>query len=74
MEASCFAFDPERPGSICIKKPERDTRSVLRALFHSDIRERNNAHVRTKDGKIKTVGEFVAPHLPAYALSSEANT
>ena len=36
-EASCFAFDPERPGSICIKKPERET------CFDSDIRERKNA-------------------------------
>src|SRR5215467_7775487 len=28
-------------------------------------------HVRTQDGKIKTVGEFVAPHLPAYEFASE---
>ena len=43
MEAGCFAFDPERPGSICVTKPERDSWSVLRALFHSDIREQHNA-------------------------------
>jgi len=28
-------------------------------------------HVRTQDGKVKTVGEFVAPHLPAYEFASE---
>jgi hypothetical protein len=28
-------------------------------------------HVRTQDGKIKTVGEFVAPHLPAYEFAAE---
>ena len=28
-------------------------------------------HVRTQDRKIKTVGEFVAPHLPAYEFASE---
>jgi len=28
-------------------------------------------HVRTQDGRIKTVGEFVAPHLPAYEFASE---
>ena len=28
-------------------------------------------HVRTQDGKIKTVGEFVAPHLPAYEFAGE---
>lgn len=28
-------------------------------------------HVRTQDGKIKTIGEFVAPHLPAYEFAGE---
>jgi hypothetical protein len=28
-------------------------------------------HVRTQDGRIKTVGEFVAAHLPAYEFASE---
>jgi len=28
-------------------------------------------HVRTQDGKLKTIGEFVAPHLPAYEFASE---
>src|SRR6267378_7712164 len=28
-------------------------------------------HVRTQDGRIKTVGEFVAPHLPAYEFAGE---
>jgi hypothetical protein len=28
-------------------------------------------HVRTQDGKIKTVAEFVASHLPAYEFASE---
>jgi hypothetical protein len=28
-------------------------------------------HVRTQDGRIKTVGEFVAPHLPAYEFAAE---
>jgi len=28
-------------------------------------------HVRTQDGKIKTIGEFVAPHLPAYEFAEE---
>jgi hypothetical protein len=28
-------------------------------------------HVRTQDGRIKTVGEFVAPHLPAYQFAGE---
>lgn len=28
-------------------------------------------HVRTQDGKIKTVGEFVALHLPAYEFAAE---
>lgn len=28
-------------------------------------------HVRTQDDKIKTIGEFVAPHLPAYEFASE---
>ena len=27
-ETSCFAFDPEIPGSIYVKKPERNSRSV----------------------------------------------
>jgi hypothetical protein len=31
-------------------------------------------HVRTQDGKIKTVGEFVAPHLPAYEFAGEVVT
>jgi hypothetical protein len=31
-------------------------------------------HVRTQDGRIKTVGEFVAPHLPAYEFASEIVT
>jgi hypothetical protein len=28
-------------------------------------------HVRTRDGRIKTIGEFVAPHLPAYQFARE---
>jgi hypothetical protein len=28
-------------------------------------------HVRTQDGRIKTIGEFVAPHLPAYEFAQE---
>ena len=28
-------------------------------------------HVRTRDGKIKTIGEFVAAHLPAYQFAQE---
>jgi hypothetical protein len=28
-------------------------------------------HVRTRDGRIRTVGEFVAPHLPAYEFAKE---
>jgi hypothetical protein len=28
-------------------------------------------HVRTQDGKIKTIGEFVAAHLPAYEFARE---
>ncbi len=28
-------------------------------------------HVRTQDGRIKTIGEFVAPHLPAYEFAKE---
>src|SRR5713226_4293839 len=28
-------------------------------------------HVRTQDGRIKTIGEFVAPHLPAYEFAGE---
>ena len=28
-------------------------------------------HVRTQDGKIKTVGEFVAAHLPAYEFAQK---
>jgi hypothetical protein len=28
-------------------------------------------HVRTQDGRLKTVGEFVAPHLPAYEFARE---
>jgi MoaA/NifB/PqqE/SkfB family radical SAM enzyme len=27
-EASCFAFDPEIPGSIYVKKPERNSRKM----------------------------------------------
>ncbi len=29
-------------------------------------------HVRTQDGRIKTVGEFVAPHLPACEFAGES--
>jgi hypothetical protein len=28
-------------------------------------------HVRTQDGRLKTIGEFVAPHLPAYEFARE---
>jgi hypothetical protein len=28
-------------------------------------------HVRTQDGRLKTIGEFVAPHLPAYDFARE---
>jgi len=28
-------------------------------------------HVRTQDGRIKTIGEFVAPHLAAYEFAEE---
>jgi len=28
-------------------------------------------HVRTQDGRLKTIGEFVAPHLPAYEFAGE---
>src|SRR5271166_4020518 len=28
-------------------------------------------HVRTQDGRLKTIGEFVAPHLPAYEFAAE---
>jgi hypothetical protein len=28
-------------GVVCVRKPERDYRPILRAFFHRDIRERN---------------------------------